>query len=152
MSSVLGQSQNAGDKMLDNILVTTGLLDELRQQRRDNRRALRAVHKLTASETRTFNSRLAETRDIEASQSHIAELHAALGTEQCRKLDALQGYACLCARIKARAVRANIRYALQAHQFEREKLERAYRRQILRKLFCLNHVQSLITSSLHRGE
>lgn len=128
-----GQSANAGDKVIDDILVTMGLLDDLKQQNREDRTLLRKAHKLTAAETHAINSRMAGTRrDIDSTQSRIAELHASLGTEQSRRLQSLRGNAYLCARINARAVRANIRQCLQAHKFERRKLERAYRHQVLR--------------------
>lgn len=119
--------------MIDEILVSMGLLDDLQQQTREDRKALRKAHKLTASETQAINIRMAATRrDIESTRLRMADLHESLGTEQCRRLESLRGNAYLCARVNARAVRANIRHSLQAHKFERRKLERAYRHQILR--------------------
>lgn len=130
-----GQNANAGDKAIDQILVAMGLLDDLKQQTREDRTLLRKAHKLTAAETQTINARLASARrDVDSTQSRIAELNAALGTEQCRRLEALRGNAYLCARVNACAIRANIRQCLQAHKFERRKLERAYRHQVLRAL------------------
>lgn len=114
-----------------------GLLDDLKEQNREDRAALRKAHKLTAGETQTISARMAARgRDIESTRSRMAELHASLGTEQCRRLESMQGNAFLCARVNARAIRANIRQCLQAHKFERRKLERAYRHQILREECC----------------
>lgn len=110
-----------------------GLVDNLRQQIKVDRGALRKSHKLSAAETHTINTRLtANRRDIESAQTRITELNASLGTEQCRRLDSLRGDAYLRARVNARALRANIRASLVAHKFERKKLERAYRHQIMR--------------------
>lgn len=128
-----GQSAHGADKVIDNILLAMGAIDDLKQEQRDVKRALRKVHKMTPSETQELTTRMeAVERELEAERTRIGTLNASLGTEQCRRLDAMRGDAYLRARVNARALRATIRHALQAHKFERRKLERAYRHQVMR--------------------
>lgn len=124
----------AGDKALDEILLVMGAIDDVQQQRKEDRKALRKAHKMTATETRALTIRIeAASRDVDTMKARIADLNAALGTEQCRRLEEMRGNAYLCARVNARALRANIRANLVSHKFEHRKLERAYRHQVLRE-------------------
>ncbi|KZV80991.1 hypothetical protein EXIGLDRAFT_629247, partial [Exidia glandulosa HHB12029] len=126
------QSANAGDKVIDKILVYMGTMADLKDELAKDRKLRHSSHKLTSSEAQALKLRMATAeRDIQALAADIAQLHESLGTEQSRRFQTLRGNAFLCARVNARALRANIRHALQAHKFERRKLERAYRHQLL---------------------
>lgn len=57
----------------------------------------------------------------------------ALGVSARRKLEDLKGNVFLRHRMNARALKERIRAKLIAHKFERRKLERIYRHQIMRK-------------------
>lgn len=128
-----GQSAHAADKVINAILLAMGTVDDLKQEHRDVKKALRKAHKMTPVETQELTTRVeAIQRELEEERERIVTLNASLGTEQCRRLEAMRGNAYLRARVNARALRATIRHALQAHKFERRKLERAYRAQVMR--------------------
>lgn len=113
-----------------------GAVADLKEEARETRTKLRKIHKMTASEAQDLTARAdAIQRELSTTKTRISTMHASLGTEQCRRLEDLRGSAYLSARVNARVLRDNIRIALQAHKFEREKLERTYRRQIMRTLF-----------------
>ncbi|KZV78159.1 hypothetical protein EXIGLDRAFT_634522 [Exidia glandulosa HHB12029] len=60
-----------------------------------------------------------------------------------RRFEELRGDAYVRARVNARALRVSIRMAIRAHKFEREKLERSYRSQLLRTSCpCKEHQQT----------
>lgn len=131
---VIGQSANGADKIIDKILLALGTVDDLQQEAREVKTALRKAHKMTASETQQLATRTeAISRELAATRANIATMNASLGAEQCRRLEAMRGNAYLRARVNARALRPAIRHALQAHKFERQKLERAYRHQVMRE-------------------
>ncbi|EJD42054.1 hypothetical protein AURDEDRAFT_45402, partial [Auricularia subglabra TFB-10046 SS5] len=126
------QSARAGDKIIDEILLAMGHVDDLQQELRDARKALRKAHTLTAAETQAVMTRIESTRQqVDTTRSHITELQASLGTAQTRRLESMRGSAYIVAHVNARALRANIRQSLMAHKFEQRKLERAYRHQVL---------------------
>lgn len=130
-----GQSASAGDKAIEDIMLALGRLDELRGERRDARSKLRKVEKLTPNEASEAQARLCEADDeIRRTESSIESMRAALGARAAQRWDALRGYAYLRARINARRQRAVIRASLQSHKFEREKLERSFRRHVMRTL------------------
>ena len=70
--------------------------------------------------------------DIAATQARVKTATSALGTDSAARLQELRGNAYIAARVNARALRANIREAVRSHKFEREKLERSYRNQVMR--------------------
>ncbi|KZV96828.1 hypothetical protein EXIGLDRAFT_608761 [Exidia glandulosa HHB12029] len=70
-------------------------------------------------------------------------MRAELGARASQRWDELRGDAYLRARINARRLRAVIRAALQSHKFEREKVERSYRRHIMRTLTAVARTVSL---------
>lgn len=122
-----------------------GNVDELKQDICKERDGLRKVHKLDALETQRTRSRIENlTEEMKKTETEIATLNATLGTEHCRKLEQMRGDAYLRARVNARALRGNIRRALQGHKFERRKLERAYRHQVLRECWVI-HVCDTLT-------
>lgn len=114
-------------------MLVLGRLDELRSERRDARKKLTKVEKLTPNEASEAQARLCEADDeIRRTESAIESMRAALGARASQRWDALRGDAYLRARINARRLRAVIRASLQSHKFEREKLERSFRRQVMR--------------------
>ncbi|EJD49274.1 hypothetical protein AURDEDRAFT_59670 [Auricularia subglabra TFB-10046 SS5] len=126
------QSAKAGDKAIEDILLALGLIDDLKQQQKQDRAALRKSQKSSTSDEADIKARLEATQaKIDSTKSRVVELNAMLGTEQCRRLETMRGNEYICARVNARALRAKIRQGIVAHKFERRKLERAYRQQIL---------------------
>ncbi|EJD39760.1 hypothetical protein AURDEDRAFT_40155, partial [Auricularia subglabra TFB-10046 SS5] len=126
------QSQSAADKQIDKILLTVGTIDDLKEQIADDRKRLRKSRKLSTSEKNTLTASIEATRrEIGSLQAKVDSMQNALGTEHCRRLESMRGSEYLSARVNARALRAKIRQALVAHKFERRKVERAYRHQLL---------------------
>ncbi|EJD44915.1 hypothetical protein AURDEDRAFT_64944 [Auricularia subglabra TFB-10046 SS5] len=124
------QSQTAADKMIEKILLALGTIDDLKQEIKQDRKELRKSHKLSPAETQKITSRIdAAQEEIDATQIKIESMNEALGTEHCRRLEAMRGNEYLRVRVNARALRAKIRQSLVAHKFEHRKLERAYRHQ-----------------------
>ncbi|EJD36772.1 hypothetical protein AURDEDRAFT_73874 [Auricularia subglabra TFB-10046 SS5] len=130
------QSKYAGDKALDTILLDLARVDELREQRRDDRAKLRkTAHNLSARDVQQLSDRIDQTdAQIKATRARIALAQSQLGTGALRRFEDMRGDAYIRTRVNARAVRVQIRMAIQAHKFEREKLERNYRRHIMRSV------------------
>ncbi|EJD41840.1 hypothetical protein AURDEDRAFT_41470, partial [Auricularia subglabra TFB-10046 SS5] len=149
------QSAKAGDKVIDEILIALGTIDNLKYQQKEDRATLRKSQKLSTSDETAIKARLEATQaKIESTKSRIVELNATLGTEQCRRLETMKGNEYICARVNARALRAKIREGIVAHKFERRKLERAYRQQILRMLALLasNGIAHFISESKEHSQ
>ncbi|KZV88474.1 hypothetical protein EXIGLDRAFT_598585, partial [Exidia glandulosa HHB12029] len=146
------QSAHSADKTIDEILITMGEVDDLQQEAKKIRLALRKAHKMPESDALELKRRgEVIVEELATAKDSIAKLHDALGTEQCRRLESMRGDAYLRARMNARALRSTIRHALQAHKFERRKLERAYRNQIMRELcHAKDHAQT--KDLVHRRE
>lgn len=134
-----GQSKYAGDKEVDKILLDVARVEELQDDLRRGRADLRGkAHKLTAREVQDLtDSNDGLARELKNLRGRIALAKSQLGTGALRTFDALRGDAYITARVNARALRVSIRMAVRAHKFEREKLERSYRRQVMRALLCL---------------
>lgn len=108
------------------------LQDDLRRGRADLRGK---AHKMTAREVQELtdhNDSLA--REMKSLRARMTLAKSQLGTGALRRFDELRGDAYIRARVNARALRVSIRMAVRAHKFEREKLERSYRRQVMRAL------------------
>ncbi|EJD43484.1 hypothetical protein AURDEDRAFT_41732, partial [Auricularia subglabra TFB-10046 SS5] len=118
-------------QQIDKILLDLALVDDLQQEMADDRSKLRAsAHRLAARDVQAITTRIEQSkRDIKTARSRISVAQSQLGTGSLRKFEELRGDAYVRARVNARALRVNIRMAIQAHKFEREKLERNYRRQ-----------------------
>lgn len=110
-----------------------GQLDELRQDLKDERKKLKAVHKMKASEVTAVTARVDAAKEaIASTETAIADLRASLGTTASAKLETMRGDAYLRARVNARALRTTIRASLRSYKFERRKIERAFRHQLMR--------------------
>lgn len=127
-----GQSEHAADKVLDDLLLEMGAIEDLKEERRKHEKVLKSRKTSDADMEAASKRIIAIERELETATAKVTELHETLGTEQCRKLADMRGDPYLRARVNARALRANVRFALQAHKFESRKLERAYRHQLLR--------------------
>lgn len=139
-----GQSATAGDKALEEIMIALGHVDELRQERKEDRAKMKKVHKMTATEASETMARMeAADADIKRTETTIHRLRAELGARASQKWEALRGDAYLRARVNARRLRMTIRSSLQSHKFEREKLERSYRRHVMRAYSCFIRLMGL---------
>lgn len=127
------QSKHAGDKAIDRILLEIGQSEELFETVKADEAELRKTAALLRpAELEALTNRIdTGRRDMKAMKARIKTATKALGTQSAARLQALRGDAYICVRVNARALRANIREAVRAHKFERERLERAYRRQVM---------------------
>lgn len=127
------QSKYAGDKELDKILLDLAHVDELRQELREDRTKLRkTAHKLSTRDVQQLSDRIEQAEaQLKATRARIDLTRSQLGTGALRRFESMRGDAYLRARVNARAVRVQIRMSIQAHKFEREKLERNYRRHVM---------------------
>ncbi|KAH7074039.1 hypothetical protein BKA62DRAFT_625553 [Auriculariales sp. MPI-PUGE-AT-0066] len=127
------QSKDAGDHALGEIVVQLGRLEEIAAELKIEKAKMgKLAQKKSAREVNAFAGvidRLESERSTVRRQ--VQQATSDLGVVNKRKLDELRGDAYLTARINARAMRSKIRAAVVAHKFERGRLERAYRRQIL---------------------
>lgn len=131
-----GQSANAADLIVEDIMLALGHLNELKQELKDDRVKMKKVHKMTAGEASTVMSRIDATEvEIKTTEGSIIDLRASLDARASQKWDSLRGDAYLRARVNARRLRMTIRSSLQSHKFEREKLERSYRRHVMREFY-----------------
>lgn len=128
-----GQNVNAADKVIDQLLLAMGLSEELRQELKDERARLKRVHKMTSSEVSTVTARIdALQHDIGTTTTSISNMQASLGTSASKRWKSMRGDAYLRARVNARAMRATIRSTLVSYKFERRKVERTFRHQLMR--------------------
>lgn len=128
-----GQSAGAADKVIEELMIALGRLDELRQEHKEARAKMKKVHRMTATETSETTARMEDTTAaIKKTESTLLQLRGALGTRATEKWDALRGDAYLRARVNARRLREVIRSSLKSHKFERDKLEKSFRRHIMR--------------------
>ncbi|KZV90036.1 hypothetical protein EXIGLDRAFT_771164 [Exidia glandulosa HHB12029] len=142
------QSATAGDKALEDIMLALGRLDELRGEQRDARKKLKKVEKLTPAEASEAQTLLCDAEDeIRRTEVAIENMRAALGARASQRWDALRGDAYLRARINARRLRAVIRASIQSHKFEREKVERSFRRHVMQQ-----KEHSQVKDLVHRRE
>ncbi|KZV83384.1 hypothetical protein EXIGLDRAFT_625725 [Exidia glandulosa HHB12029] len=145
------QSESAGDKAIDDVMLALGRLDELKAEKKECNKKLLRVEKLTPTEASEAQSRLIATEDeIRRTKVTLENLRTALGAGAAQKWESLRGDAYLRARINARRLRAVIRSSLQSHKFEREKLERSYRNQVMRAAEQKEHSQ--VKDLVHRRE
>lgn len=130
-----GQSKYAGEKEIDKILLDVARVDELQDDLRRARADLRGkAHKMKPREVQDLTDRIEGLAgELKSVRQRIVLAKSQLGTGALRTFDSLRGDAYVTARVNARALRVNIRMAVRAHKFEREKLERNYRRQVMRK-------------------
>lgn len=130
----VGQSQSAGDKKVNEILLDLARAEELQAELKETRgRLRRTAHTLPPRDVQVLTDRMdTATHELSNMRMRIKDKSARLGTSDSRRLDSLRGDAYIRARVNARALRANIRQAIIAHKFERERLERAYRHQVMR--------------------
>ncbi|EJD49158.1 hypothetical protein AURDEDRAFT_59665 [Auricularia subglabra TFB-10046 SS5] len=129
------QSKYAGDKALDKILLDLARIDDHRAQQREDRAALRrSAHTMSAPEVQSLTDRIERlSGEIKATRARVELARSQLGTGALRKFESLRGDAYIKARVNARALRIQIRMAIQSHKFEREKLERNYWRHVMRE-------------------
>lgn len=108
--------------------------EDLQQEVRTLSAKLRkTAHKLSAREVQQLTDSVSVSRRaLKSVNQRVVLAKAQLGSGALRTLDTLRGDAYIRARINARALRVAIRIAVRAHKFEREKLERNYRRQVMR--------------------
>ncbi|EJD38583.1 hypothetical protein AURDEDRAFT_72046, partial [Auricularia subglabra TFB-10046 SS5] len=127
------QSKYAGDKAVDKILLDLARIDELREQLRDDRlKQRKSAHVLSPRDAQQLSDRIDETdTQLKATRARVDLARSQLGTGALRRYETLRGDAYIRTRVNARAVRVQIRMAIQAHKFEREKLERNYRRHVM---------------------
>ncbi|EJD43332.1 hypothetical protein AURDEDRAFT_66428 [Auricularia subglabra TFB-10046 SS5] len=128
------QSKRAGDKEIDRILLDVGRADDLYETVKEDEAKLRKTAAiLSAAELEALTNRIdSGRREVKALKARIKSAANALGAQSAARLQAMRGDAYVSARVNARALRANIRESVRAHKFERERLERAYRRQVMR--------------------
>lgn len=109
-------------------------VEELQEQLRQDRAKLRKkAHKLSARDVQALTDRIdGTTGDLKSTRQRIALAKSQLGTGALRTFESLRGDAYVRARVNARALRVSIRMSIRAHKFEREKLERNYRREVMR--------------------
>ncbi|KZV91909.1 hypothetical protein EXIGLDRAFT_585822, partial [Exidia glandulosa HHB12029] len=128
------QSKHAGQKGIDRVLLDVARLDELKVDLRHAKAEVnRKAHTSTPREVQALTDRVEDIKtDMKSLRDRISRGRLELGTGALKELDALRGDAYVRARVNARAMRVSIRMAIRAHKFEREKLERNYRRQVMR--------------------
>lgn len=125
---------NAADKVINSLLLTMGAREELRQELKDERARLKKVHVMTSSEVTAVTTRVeALKHDVATCETSISNMQASLGTTAAKKWNSMRGDAYLRARVNARAMRATIRSTLVSYKFERRKVERTFRHQLMRE-------------------
>lgn len=135
IQTLAGQNANAADKVINELLLAMGGLQELRQDVKDERARLKKVHAMTSSEVTAVTSRVEALKyDIGVTEASISNMQASLGPTATKKWMSMRGDAYLRARVNARAMRATIRSTLVSYKFERRKVERTFRHQLMRKL------------------
>ncbi|EJD39691.1 hypothetical protein AURDEDRAFT_41585, partial [Auricularia subglabra TFB-10046 SS5] len=139
-----GQSKAAGDKAINDILLDIGRAQEAAKLvKRAETKLRKTAHSMRPSDLQALTDSIdSGKREVKTIKARIKTASGALGTESTRQLQAMRGDDYVCARVNARALRANIREAVRAHKFERERLERAYRRQVMRTLKHKDHAQT----------
>ncbi|KZV96305.1 hypothetical protein EXIGLDRAFT_765408 [Exidia glandulosa HHB12029] len=142
------QSSSAADKVIDEILVTMGRVDGLRQELKDERKRLQASHKMGDLEVAETTARVQSLRDeITAAESSLTNMRNSLGATARAKFETMRGDEYLRTRVNARALRATIRASLRSYKFERRKIERAFRHQLMQEK---DHAQT--RNLVHRRE
>lgn len=125
---------NAADKVINQLLLAMGSLEDLRREHSAENARLSKVHNMTASEHGAIQERIDRLADeIESTQRKISNWQASLGPKGRKAWAAKRGDAYLRARVNARALRATIRSTLVSFKFERRKVERTFRHQLMRE-------------------
>ncbi|KZV94701.1 hypothetical protein EXIGLDRAFT_586684, partial [Exidia glandulosa HHB12029] len=144
------QSANAADKIINDLLLALGTVHDLRQELKEERARLRKVHKMSSAEVTATTTRVDSLKhDIETVESRISNLQASLGSKAARsRWNSMRGDAYLRCRVNARAMRATIRSTLVSYKFERRKVERTFRHQLMRMYSFHTQTRDLV----HRRE
>jgi hypothetical protein len=138
---IVGQSKYAGERAIEAVLLTLALAEETRASIAIDTKRLRNLGKRQSRsdvDADTEYEALADSIDSQKRELDILvqranEQSRELGTGDRQLLQQHKDSPYIRARVNARALRDNIRSSIVAHKFEREKLERSYRSQIMRK-------------------
>lgn len=129
-----GQSQRSADTAIDRILEDRDELVSLKGVLfRISAERARLTHREEMKRAVLTEEAAALEDIIAAKKKSIASAEKALGVKGRQRLDTLRGDGFLRLRMNARALKARIRAKVIDHKFERRKLERAYRHQVMRK-------------------
>ncbi|KDQ06045.1 hypothetical protein BOTBODRAFT_86138, partial [Botryobasidium botryosum FD-172 SS1] len=127
------QSKHLADRALAEIILERAWVKEAESGIKDL--AIQIVKLEESGEDATnLESELAKMRTaLVQTKGRLITMEKAVGVEGRSKLKTLMGNPYLQARMNARALKARIRAKLVEHKFERTKLERVYRRQVLQE-------------------